>query len=82
MTHFWLVKLGRKKGKTLELYPEVLRTVPIPDIVSIDENDITQINNAINNGTLLSLADTFVMKWFNLGSDDIATMKEYISNNQ
>lgn len=82
MTYFWTVKLGRKKGSILELYPEVVSTIPMPDIVSIDENDITQISTAINNGTLLSLADTFVMKWFNLNSEDISTMKKYILDNQ
>lgn len=82
IAHFWLVKLGRKKGKSLELYPEVLVTIPMPNVQLINESDIEELNKAITSKTLLDVADRFVMKWFNLDVEDIVRMKEYIVDNQ
>lgn len=82
IAHFWLVKLGRKKGKVLELYPEVLVTIPMPNVELIKETDIIELDDAIKSGRLLDVADRFVMKWFNLKMEDISIMNKYILDNQ
>lgn len=82
ITHFWLVKLGRKKGKTLELYPEVLVTIPMPNVELIKETDIFELDDAINSGRLLDVADRFAVKWFDLEMEDISIMNKYILDNQ
>ena len=82
ITHFWLVKLGRKKGKVLELYPEVLVTIPMPNVELIKETDIIELDDAINSGRLLDVADRFAVKWFDLEMEDISIMNKYILDNQ
>ena len=82
IAHFWLVKLGRKKGKSLELYPEVLTTIPMPNVELIKETDIIKLDDAINSGNLLDVADRFAVNWFNLDMGDINIMNKYIVDNQ
>ncbi|WP_272454580.1 Eco57I restriction-modification methylase domain-containing protein [Loigolactobacillus coryniformis] len=82
ITHFWLVKLGRKKGKVLELYPQVLVTIPMPNVELIKETDIIELDDAINSGRLLDVADRFAVKWFDLEMEDISIMNKYILDNQ
>lgn len=82
ITHFWLVKLGRKKGKALELYPEVIVTIPMPNVELIKETDIIELDDAINSGRLLDVADRFAVKWFDLEMEDISIMNKYILDNQ
>lgn len=82
ITRFWLVKLGRKKGKSLELYPQVLVTIPMPNVELIKETDINELDDAINSGRLLDVADRFAVKWFDLEMEDISIMNKYILDNQ
>lgn len=82
IAYFWLVKLGRKKGKALELYPEVLSTIPMPNINEIPISDLIIVKKALKNGTLLSISDSLVMSWFKINSNDLKNMKEYIKRNQ
>lgn len=82
IAHFWLVKLGRKKGKSLELYPQVLTTIPMPNVELIKETDIIKLDDAINSGNLLDVADRFAVNWFNLDMGDINIMNKYIVDNQ
>ena len=76
------MKLGRKKGKVLELYPEVLVTIPMPNVELIKETDIIELDDAINSGRLLDVADRFAVKWFDLEMEDISIMNKYILDNQ
>lgn len=82
IAHFWLVKLGRQKGKTLELYPEVLMTIPMPNVELIKETDIIELDEAINSGSFLDIANQFAVNWFNLDVEDITIMNKYILDNQ
>lgn len=82
IVHFWLLKLGRKKGKSLELYPQVLNTIPMPNVYMISDADLRKAKNAIDSDKLLSIADILTLKWFNINKSELKVMKSYINANQ
>ncbi|WP_054737537.1 TaqI-like C-terminal specificity domain-containing protein [Secundilactobacillus similis] len=83
-THFWLVAKGRKKGKSLELYPEVIRTLPVPNLKLISKEDLQQVKLAVkqlDRRDFKLFANKKVAEWFSLPGV-VDEMEEYINNNQ
>ena len=54
----------------------------MPNVELIKETDIIKLDDAINSGNLLDVADRFAVNWFNLDMGDINIMNKYIVDNQ
>lgn len=54
----------------------------MPNVELIKETDIIELDDAINSGRLLDVADRFAVKWFDLEMEDISIMNKYILDNQ
>lgn len=84
-TKFWLVAKGRKKGKSLELYPEIMKSIPIPNINKITNEDIEEIQKALTSMDIQNFkkyCDHLVAKWFEFPDNQIEKIQRYIEATQ
>ena len=84
ITHFFLAAMGRKKGRSLELYPEVINAIPVPELNSIliNENQLLSLAKGKDIKEYRARVNELVSQWYGFDNNDIKLMKEFIKKHQ